>query len=408
MENESDYHAVLCVENDDVDSWPGIHTTCRNCREEWLYRRISRNPKELEAVGGSMGGHKWESQDWETRQTVDSFIEIGEGSIQDVINVAMDKHWLRQYTKLPDMLEQAMAATKYTNREEGGYCSDDGSTDDEEDPELLSMTEDTGGVKELALNDWARNRILDGYWTSPADQWYAYTVHGLPTDVKAVHPTPWNRDATYERTIEDSEGGEILDHPRPATVQTDVPPSFGLCEQAFVAYQKQMRIILLPPMNNIVRRLVIESSADGVDPAIRATRMDMDDVIKELGDEASWYNGIDWLERRANGEREMRNRAVNEDDEHSTSSKSSSSNTTSPVLSTSTLQTTPSPPASVDGHDTKKDDEPIVRSRGAPVIPIAPVLTSPVLLHPIPYVPVTVSHMPQYSLDALKIVRNLI
>jgi hypothetical protein len=421
LENDTDYHAVLCVENDDVDTWPGIHTTCRSCREEWLWRRVAGNPKEREAVGG----HKWDSPDWETRQTVESFIEIGEGSIQDVINLANDKLWLRKHTKLPDMLEQAMAATRYTNREEGGYTSDDellSDVEDEDDPELMSLTEDAGGIKDLALNDWARNRLLDGYWTSPADQWYGHSVHGLPTAVKAIHPTPWNRDAVYEGAMEEGVTGEMVEHPRPATVNADVPPSYQLCEQAFHAFQKQMRTILLPAMTNIVRRLVIESQADGVDPAIRATRMDVEDVARELQDEASWYNGIDWLERKANGERERQRLAAkeakdkdkekekDEDDESSSSSKSSGSHTTSPVLSTTTLQTSPSPPASVDGRDAKKDEDPTtaIRQGGAPsvIIPISPVLESPVLLHPIPYVPVTVSHMPQYSLDAFKMVRH--
>jgi hypothetical protein len=167
----------------------------------------------------------------------------------------------------------------------------------------MSLTEDSGGVKDLALNDWARNRLLDGYWTSPADQWYGYTVRELPTAVSAIHPTPWNRDATYEDAMEDSQSGDILYHPRPSTVEAEVPPSYHLCEQAFIAFQK---LILLPAMNNIVRRLVIECGADGVDPAMRAIKMDMEEVARELRDEASWYNGIDWLERRANGERERK------------------------------------------------------------------------------------------------------
>jgi hypothetical protein len=37
LENKSDCHAVLCVENDDMDTWPGIFTACRSCREEWLW-----------------------------------------------------------------------------------------------------------------------------------------------------------------------------------------------------------------------------------------------------------------------------------------------------------------------------------------------------------------------------------
>ncbi|KZP07642.1 hypothetical protein FIBSPDRAFT_762627, partial [Athelia psychrophila] len=405
MEHESDFNAVCCVENDDVDTWPGIFTTCRTCREEWLWRRVSSNPTEREALGGA----QWNSADWETRQTIESFIDLGEGAIQDVINVAMDKHWLRRNTKLGDMLEQAMASARYQNREETGYLSEDelSDADEEDDPELLSMTEESGGVRDLALCDWARNRILDGFWTSPADHWYHNSVPGLPLAVKAVHPTPWNLDATYEGAMLDGENGNLAEHPRPKTVNAPVPPSFQLCEQAFVAYQKQIRLILLPAMNNIVRRLVIECAADGVDPAMRATKMSLEDVVKELADEASWYNGIDWLERRANGARDRdRERATTEDDRSSLSSKSSGSHETSPVLSTTTLQTTPSPPASADGRDSKKEADSPTDSRASSnvIIPISPVLESPVLLHPVPYVPVTTTHMPQYSQDAFKTV----
>lgn len=95
------------------------------------------------------------------------------------------------------------------------------------------------------------------------------------------------------------------------------------------------------------------------------------------------------------------NRIAKEDDESSSSSKSSGSHSTSPVLSTSTLGTTPSPPASVDGHDIKKDTELSATRAPSVVIPI-----SPVLLHPIPYIPVTLSRMPQYSQEAFKSVRD--
>lgn len=405
FENDNDPVAVLGVENDDVDSWPGIHTTCRNCREEWLWRRVVDDPKERAAVG-AIDGHKWDSEDWETRQAVDSFLDIGEGGIQDVINIAMDKQWLRKFTKLSDMLDQALAASRFMNREVVGYNrDDDASSVDEEDPEMLSFTEENGGVKDLALNDWARNRILDGHWINPADQWYGFVDQDIIRSVKSIHPTPWNRDSTYEGAMDDNQSGEVLDHPRPNTRDVEVPPSFTLCEKAFLAFQKQMKLILLPAMRNVVRRLVIEGGADGVDPTIRATKMTLEDVMKELREESSWYNGIDWLERRANGEREMRSRAAkDDDDELSSSSKSSGSHTTSPVLSTTTLQTTPSPPASVDDRDVKKDDDLNTRSRAIPVIPITPVLETPVLVHPIPYIPETTSHLSQYSLESIKTV----
>ncbi|EPQ55366.1 hypothetical protein GLOTRDRAFT_121520 [Gloeophyllum trabeum ATCC 11539] len=310
-----------------------------------------------------------------------------------VLALAQEKLWLRKHTKLPDMLQQAIAASRYASREEGYSSTDDLSEDEEEDPELLSITEEAGGVRDLAINDFARNRILDGYWFSPADQWYGHTNGDRSPIVRAIHPCPWSLDQ--------EDGDENTLHPRPATVRAETPPSFQLCEAVYRAYQKQMRIVLLPAMNNIVRKIVIECAADRVDPALRASRMEMEDVAAALRDESMWYNGIDWLERRANKKREERDRLrreEEEDRESSTSSKSDDSHATSPVLSTSTLGTTPSPPPLV----TKKDDE-VEGLRQVP-IPVSPVLETPRLLHPIPYIPVTTSHMPPFSQEAFKMV----
>jgi hypothetical protein len=90
LENEVDGSLVLCVENDDVKTWPGVEATCRMCQEEALLRRITNNPCDREAVGGL----HLESPDRETCQTTNTFIEMGEGTITDVINIALEKHWL--------------------------------------------------------------------------------------------------------------------------------------------------------------------------------------------------------------------------------------------------------------------------------------------------------------------------
>jgi hypothetical protein len=114
LENEADGSLVSCVENDDVETWPGVEATCRTCREEALLRRVMSNPRDREAVGGP----RWESPDWETRQTIDTFIEMGEGTITDVINVALEKHWLRSNTKLSNLLSQALAASRLASRDD--------------------------------------------------------------------------------------------------------------------------------------------------------------------------------------------------------------------------------------------------------------------------------------------------
>ena len=159
--------------------------------------RRHEQPRDREAVGGP----RLESPDWETRQTIDTFIEMGDGTIADVINVALEKHWLRSNTKLSSLLSQALAASRLVSREDAAAAGGGGYDSDEEDPELLSLTEDSGGVRDLAVNDWARIKVLDGHWYSPADQYFGNRVPDKPTAVPALHPCPW--------TIEDVSMQEI-------------------------------------------------------------------------------------------------------------------------------------------------------------------------------------------------------
>ncbi|KAH7929543.1 hypothetical protein BV22DRAFT_120804 [Leucogyrophana mollusca] len=518
---------VCCAENEDDETWPGIETTCRSCRSEWLWRRVSSSSRDREAIAGpryaqlpppaqSRGSQrttnpsstktrhfppsqppptKYASADWETRQTVDAFIELGEGSIAEVISIAREKLWLRSQTKMAELMEQAVAATRWAGegmgvdfapvnpiqnntQSSGGnqvvhsekapqqvhnegdavyspanslspsppsprsgqrsrsrspsprsaYSSEYEGSEEEDDPELLSLTEDAGGVRELAISDWARARIIDGHWCSPADQWYGFARPlgggvrdpGNDTDsesdldedetstdgarrhrrVHATHPCPWTLSSPSSPQNPSSPSSASDDeHPRLMTVRAHAPPSFTLCEQAYRAYQKQLKLILLPAMNNLVRRLVIESQTGGGDPAVRAARMEPEEVLAELRTPGVWFDGFDWA-ASAGGKKE-------DDTASSTSASTRSdvSHTTSPVLSTTTLQTTPSPPP---GRDEDKEKG-RVNSGARPLsvaipIPVSPVLESPKLLHPIPYVPVTLAQMPQYSLEAFKLV----
>src|SRR5882762_1887894 len=97
--------------------------------------------------------------------------------------------------------------------------------------------------------------------------------------------------------------------------------------------------------------------------------------------------------------REVGHGARTSDQIASSSSKSDGSHTTSPVLSTTTLQTTPSPPNS------DKDDgsacSPVVDNGSFCGINDETVSLRPSnMLHPIPYVPATMVHMPAYSQEA--------
>ncbi|TFK60513.1 hypothetical protein BDN72DRAFT_850469 [Pluteus cervinus] len=675
--NASAQHQTLmvgCLENEDEATFPGVFATCRSCRFEHLWERASLSVRSTLALGGTPRTHgkpipptqaELESLDWETRQVLDAFIEMAEGSVSEVLTIAAEKRWLRKYTRLTDMLGQALAAQRFNSgggvdqrargavpiRRSGDYADARGQTgergglrreedqsgepgwvqqdtpddatslsgysgsesdeddnaakeqrprvvqgespqsrprdqreaqqqrhtqassphqqrnaqsmyptneiqfveddvddidieeedeeeDDDEDPELLQLTEESG-VRELALGDWARTRILDGFWISPADLWavrssvsgYAegrrrrQTLMKSLTKIRAVHPVPWAREEDDESrreekyledkgcetqsdlefdSDEDEAGGRSSRspisrsrHPKRSTVHASIPPSHSLCEGAYQAHQAQMRAVLLAPMKNVVRKVVMESQeaagwrvgcedlrrrrrqayqhgdlrlddaadeegfVDGQhvtdeDAVLKVSRMTVEDVLGILRDEEGvWFDGVNWAEKRRNErlrEREQmiskRRKAVEQQDEliggaasstvsprdgaSTTSSGPGSgldSESTSPVLSVVTLQTTPSPPPppNVDG-DTHSEEKQKLVSRAPPrtnasapsslprvpidVLPIttwmppppialAPVLSPPRLLRPIPYIPTTLKGLPEFTIEAI-------
>ena len=421
--------------------WAGIESTCRNCRTEWLINRMKENPRDWEALGGK----DFTNDDYKTRTTVENFLDLAEGSIDEVLLTGRERDWLRRYTKFGDMLSQAILATKYDDRSLSASPSFRGferqlspalsmsfsdlsdvspthspaqaldakvlelqemekelEMEMSQDVEFLSIIENDG-VRGLALNDWARKRILDGCWVSPADSFYGFwrpprdllspeSVHL----VNAVHPVPWSLDAEATR-----------DHPSAAQIFTSTPPTYALCEQTFHAHRRMLTSLLLPTMKNLVRKVVIEAGVDGVDPIPRIGKMDiLRDVVGELRNEGIWWEGVDWVERRRNGERR-------EETTPTTESTSTASSGASPVLSTTTLGTTPSPPPASE-EEMNKAKSPLTSPPPPPLsslplllsIPVAPPLNPPRLLPSIPYIPTATNTSlgGHYTLEALRAV----
>ncbi|KXN86034.1 hypothetical protein AN958_10591 [Leucoagaricus sp. SymC.cos] len=397
------------VENEDEETFPGIEATCRSCRNEWLWKKASLNSRDQEAIGGI----EMTSDDWETRQLVDGFIEMAEGTITDVINLAREKYWLRKFTRLGDMMQQALAAAKFNSSASAAAAYTMGSESGVRGLDELMQLEE-GGVKDLALGDWARTRILDGFWISPADIWYHNVVPGKPLDMPAVHPCPWTIDNSHTT---DPPQPPHQQHPSPSIAKAEIPPSFVLCEQAFIAHGQQLRLILLPAMKNIVRRIAIECAlAEGgaEDPTLKASRMTLEQVLSILREEEGiWFDGYDWVERRRNDEearrsqRQQQRRGGGEEDARSTTSSGS-------PRGESDSSTTPSPPPlSDEGDNTGKKkgdstsstmdwDTAMATIQNKVLIPVEPVLNPPRILRSIPYVPLTTEHLPQFSLDAVK------
>ncbi|KAG5644311.1 hypothetical protein DXG03_008729 [Asterophora parasitica] len=386
------------MDNDDPEAFgASVEATCRSCRIEYLWKRAGERdvPFGREAIGGT----KLEPEDWEARSVVESYIDLAEGNVRDVLLLAREKLWLRKNTRLGDMLLQALAASKFNAA--GGSPALEYEDSEEEEDDIEIMQAEEAGARELALGDWARGRILDGHWVSPADMWYGHDKRdGAKGWVRAVHPCPWTRDASSFGSSPPPEE-DVDSHPTRATLKGEIPPSFALCEQAFIAHSRQMKVVLGAAMRNLVRKIVVECQTRGKveDPAIRAARMSIEEVLRALREEEGlWFDGFDWVERgrnaRAESER-IRGRQCDSSD-GSTSTGSTGSSGTSPVLSTTTLQTTPSPPPTVPPDELKEaSDDPVM-------ISVAPVLNPPKLLRPIPYIPVTAAHFPSFTMDAVK------
>ncbi|KAJ7580965.1 hypothetical protein C8J56DRAFT_1057932 [Mycena floridula] len=155
--------------------------------------------------------------------------------------------------------------------------------------------------------------------------------------------------------------------------QSDIHPRFSivtssvLYEQAFMAHWRARTTILQPAIGNVVRSIVLEANDgyrdDGEEPGmqesgaarpvnlvIKAARLSPEDVVLAWRDEGIRLEGIDWIERRQNETRTRevnvsRTREANETIKgQGNDSWTNSSTSTSPVLSTTTLQTTTSPP----------------------------------------------------------------
>ncbi|TFY58343.1 hypothetical protein EVG20_g8185 [Dentipellis fragilis] len=387
---------VACTDNEDTFTWPNVAATCRSCRGEWLWRRMSTTVADREAVGG--GPPHWSALDWETRQSIDAFVETGEGLLNDVISTARERWWLRRFTRIADFMEQAVAANRLDMRTSGYDSDGTRATDDArslddaasvdidgEDYDALAMAEDSHSVRELAISGWARDRILDGCWVSPADEWY----HNRPGEYTSTHPAPWSLDG--------DQGEEV--HPTPMIAKQPPAPTFQLAENLYHSFGRTMKELLLPAMQNIVRQVVMQETGD---PVMRVARMEIDDVLHILRQSWPWCKELRHERVHVN----LRPSRKEREDDSSSSSKSDESHATSPVLSTTTLQTTPSPPPT---GNKEKDDA----SANSPVADhVSPIgstddiipLEPSNMLHPIPYVPSTIATLPSYSQEAFRAV----
>ncbi|KAJ7705929.1 hypothetical protein B0H14DRAFT_3026889 [Mycena olivaceomarginata] len=267
------------AKNDDQAVFPGAHATCRACRAEWLWRSAlllgsaATDPLGLglpvpHGMIGCTAPASFSPTDPVVRGALAAFVDFGDGTTHQVLAVAGECGWLHARTRWTEFMKQALAAERFScGSDVDEDCGEPGTEDDDDAALALEPH-----VKKLALDDWARARVLDGLWLAPLDACY------FSGEVNLINAGPH-------------------------------PPTPSLSTAVQNAHIRQMRDILLPPLRNVVRRVVVESAlevnkaaAAGVDrtldPAVCAARMSLADVLYNLHEEHVWFDGTDWNKSR--------------------------------------------------------------------------------------------------------------
>ncbi|KAJ7055847.1 hypothetical protein C8F01DRAFT_447417 [Mycena amicta] len=394
---------VLAARGWEGEGEPELHRTQRERSPSPEAREPAATATQKTSVNANLGPASW------------PLLENGQLDLDklDLMQLAEPEEQPRQWAGKTVTLQEVARSRSESPLD--GY-SEDYSDSEELDLEIEMAVEEEMNVRELALGDWARGRILDGSWVTPADVYYLVRVkRGEHPDIgiRATHPVPWTISPPPSPP-HDPAAPTRAPARHPGTPGPPVPTAL-LADVAHTAHVRQLRTVLLPPMRNVVRRLVMECALDAgemdleekkvVDPAIRAARMSLEDVVRELREEEGvWFEGVDWSERRRNAkaeaQEEIRRRRRTEEDTSSDGSGTTPGKTESPALSTSTLGTTPSPPPP--GERYSKEPKSVDFGSRPPAIAVDPVQNPPRLLHSIAYVPETIAHLPMYSLEALR------
>ncbi|KAF8525991.1 hypothetical protein BU17DRAFT_41141, partial [Hysterangium stoloniferum] len=296
-------------ENEDFDTWPTVHTTCFHCRRDALLRIAALYSNPSVNLLDFIGGPTLDGKDYEARSTVDNFVDMAEGGVNDVITVVLERQWLRVNTNLGSLLDQAVASARYSRAEMEDYESEEEMlSDDEEESYDMLQSQEENGVRTLAITAWARARILDGNWITPADVWCMNTGQ-VPVDsawdpsllTPTVHPVPHslqtspsNNSSSSTSEMEDvmsTEPGpptQHMIHYPPLDIHTTMP-SYRFAQITANHFRTTFRDIIFEPMRTIVLRIMNEAQMAAQDPCVRLAKLDMDDVLILLRDEPTWH-----------------------------------------------------------------------------------------------------------------------
>ncbi|KAJ7069197.1 hypothetical protein C8F01DRAFT_510206 [Mycena amicta] len=170
-------------------------------------------------------------------------------------------------------------------------------------------------VRKLALGDWAWGRILDGRVT-PADVYYLVRVKGgeLPDiGICATHPVPWTISPPPSPPAAPTRAparhpGTVRPYRRPCSQTSHILRTYSAS-----AADAECRQATRNGMRLGCGEMDLEEKKV-VDPVIRAARMSLEDVVRELREEEGvWFEGVDWSERRGMREQKPRRKYGGED-----------------------------------------------------------------------------------------------
>ena len=152
---------------------------------------------------------------------------------------------------------------------------------DESDTENVANYAEEQSARELALGDWARSRILEGVWTSPFDEErFAQNVTPListSAPLEGILPI-LRQQLSVTHPLAPSSPDAVLDADVPVkptkVYQHDRVPTLHLAHALSRAHFAAMRMVLLPALSNVIRRMVWLTCDGDVEKArIRVCRM---------------------------------------------------------------------------------------------------------------------------------------
>ncbi|KAG8996240.1 hypothetical protein FRB94_001167 [Tulasnella sp. JGI-2019a] len=307
---------------DDQEVFAGTNATCRVCRHQTLVHAL-----RYKGIVFRKPFPYW------VLPLIEGFLDNGDGLLKEVVYEVEQRVWFANHTNFNELHESALACEKIrlkqelrAEREQEATLSgrnamneaalqemlDRGASPDainralalqdeeeEEDDEMFDEDFDPGlssaeefNVMDMALGGWVRNRILEGCWISPVD-----IYHGSRPHQSALQRAPpaWHPVNSYMTgsgaVVPDDQDERFAAKPTSRTVLAPQPPN-RVFYRAQILFEGTMRQILLPAMENLVKRLIYDSQVSGKDVCKEVAKLHPAAVLAELQSIQVW--GVDY------------------------------------------------------------------------------------------------------------------